>query len=105
MRTSGLHFACGDYHVEIDVDGFKMTLAATYLVRLARAELQEVLSPLGLTDKIELVVVVLDDRPVRVIGTNGSLDLEPVRQLDEHLDVFALVSRLGKAALDDRLIL
>ena len=39
----------------------------------------------------------LEDRPVRVVFPDRGVDLEPPRQFDKELDVFALVELRAKA--------
>ena len=73
-----------------------MLLPAADLVGLVCAQLQEVPRALGLADQVERLAVVLEDGPVGVVLADGRVDLEPAGQLDEELDVLALVELAGR---------
>ena len=68
-----------------------MTLTAAHLVGLGCAELQEVLGAFGLSHEIQGFVIVLHDGPIWIVATDRRLNLEPIRELYEQANIFALV--------------
>ena len=79
-----------------------MLLAAVDFQLLTGAQVHEAVAALGFEDEIELFLSVLGqiDGPVRVIRSDGSVDLEPIRDLKEHLDVGVVIQGNGKGALN-----
>ena len=65
------------------------------------AKVKQIGRSLGLQNKIQLLLSVASEIycPVRVIGTDGRLDLEPLRDLEEHLHIRIPIQRQGERLL------
>ena len=81
---------------------FKVLLAAVDFELLTGAQIHKAVAALGFEDEIELFLAVLGqiDGPVRVIRSDGSVNLEPIRDLEEHLDVGVVVQGHSKRTFD-----
>lgn len=69
--NSESHLPRFDYHFERYSDRLKVLLPAVHLVRLGRAELEEVAGSFRLPHKVERLPVVLEDGPVRIVLASG----------------------------------
>ena len=78
----------------------EVPLTAADLICLGCTQLQEIASAFGLAHEVERLVLVLHDGPIGVVLPDGRVNLKPARQLDEKLDVVALVELLRERALD-----
>lgn len=67
-----------------------MPLSASDFVGLDRAQLQEVSCSFGFADKVERLVFLLHDGPIRVVGAKRGVDHKPSRELHKQFDVLAL---------------
>src|SRR3989442_15467417 len=94
-----LYLIRADRHREGNPDRLEVPLPASDLVRLAGAKLEELSCTLRLTHEIKHLSVVLHDSPVGVVLADRRVDLEPARELNEKLDVLALVELAGELTL------
>ena len=56
-----------------------MSLTATNLVRLGRAELEKILCAFSLSYQVEGIFAVLENRPIWIVPADGGIDLKPAR--------------------------
>ena len=79
-----------------------MLLAAADFQLLTGAQIHEAVAALGFENEIELFFAVLGqiNSPIRVVGADGRVNLEPIRDLEEHLDIGIVIQGNSEGALD-----
>ena len=85
----------------LEADRLEVRLAALDLAPLDFGKLQELGRAFRFAHQIELVPAVLfflQNRPVGIVSAQRRFDLEPVREFEEQLDVFAGIQCFGENA-------
>lgn len=72
-----------------------MSLTTANFVGFGRAELEKIFGSFGLAHHVNGLVVVFNDRPIRVVFSDWCLDLEFPGKLYKKPNVFALVQLLS----------